>query len=160
MQLRLSALACVLTATGFSLPVLAQPYEEPQPPKDHRQFVEMPIQARAFMRQDMLSHLTTLNQIVGDLGRGDLSSAADAAETQLGVASMGKYRGSPYGPGRFMPTEMRNLGWSMHRAASDFAKVARQGDAKQAYAALEKVTTACVSCHLSYRTQQQQTPTK
>ena len=156
MQLRLSALAGALIVTGFGSPVLAQPPEQPQPPQDHRQLVEMPPQARAFMRQDMLSHLTTLNQIVGDLGRGDLTSAADAADSQLGIASMGKYRGSQYGPGRFMPNEMRNLGWSMHRAASDFAKVARQGDAKQAYAALEKVTTACMSCHLSYRTQAQQ----
>lgn len=153
MRHRLNLLAGVLVIAGVGPTVAAQPSDEPQPPQDHRQLVEMPPQARAFMRQDMLSHLTTLNQIIGDLGSGDLNSAADAAESQLGFASMGKYRASPYGPGRFMPIEMRNLGWSMHKAASDFAKVARQGDARQAYAALQKVTTACVGCHLSYRTQ-------
>ena len=51
-----------------------------------------------------------------------------------------------------MPLEMRNIGWSMHEAATDFANIAKQGDVKETYIALQKITSACVACHYSYRT--------
>jgi len=156
MRHRLSPLIGAVVIGGFVPVAAGQTPAVPQPPPDHRQLVEMPPQTRAFIRQDMLGHLTAINQIVADLGKGDLKSAADVAESQLGVPTMGKYRGSPYAPGRFMPTAMRNMGWTMHKAASDFATVARQGDARQAYIALEKVTSSCIGCHFSFRTQAQQ----
>lgn len=156
MRHRLSPLIGVVIVAGFVPVAGAQTPAVPQPPPDHRQLVEMPSQTRAFIRQDMLDHLTAINQIVADLGKNDLKSAADVAEQQLGVSTMGKYRGSPYAPGRFMPAGMRNMGSTMHKAASDFAKVAREGDAKQAYVALEKVTSSCIGCHFSFRTKAQQ----
>jgi hypothetical protein len=156
MHQRLNHLLGAVVVVGFVPGAAAQPPAQPQPPPDHRQLVEMPPQTRAFVRQDMLGHLTAINEIVADLGKGDLKSAADTAESQLGVSTMGKYRGSRYAPGRFMPTAMRNMGWTLHKAASDFAKVARQGDTKQAYIALEKVTSSCIGCHFSFRTRAQQ----
>lgn len=124
----------------------------PDAPVDARLLVEMPAEAQARLRQDMLDHLAALNAIVAALGAGDLDTAADTAERQLGRASMGKHRASGMGPGRFMPPEMRDLGWNMHDAADAFAAEARKGDARGAFGALQQVTGACVSCHAVYRT--------
>ena len=119
---------------------------------DLRQLVSMPAQSREFMRKDMLEHLSALNEIIGHLASNNLDAAADVAETRLGRSSMGKHRGTGMGPGRFMPIEMRNIGWGMHDAASEFSKIAKQGDLKSAYSALQKVTSSCVACHYIYRT--------
>ena len=119
---------------------------------DSRQLVSMPDQARELMRKDMLDHLSAFNEIIGYLAENNLDAAADVAETRMGRSSMGKHRGTGMGPGRFMPLEMRNLGWGMHDAATEFSKIAKQGDLKSAYSALQKVTSSCVACHYSYRT--------
>lgn len=118
---------------------------------DPRQLIEMPATAQHLMRQDMLSHLAALNSIIAALGSGDLNAAADTAEQQMGLASMGKHRASGMGPGRFMPPEMRNLGWGMHDAADSFAIEARKGNPQSAYTALQSVTSSCVACHAAYR---------
>ena len=136
--------------------VLAQAQAaEPSTPTDPRTLVEMPAEAQTQMRQDMLSHLAALNSIVAALGKGDLNAAADTAEQQLGRAVMGRHRGTGMmgmGPGRFMPSGMRDIGWRMHDAADSFATTARQGNAQKAIAALEPITTSCVTCHATYRT--------
>ena len=119
---------------------------------DPRQFVEMPDQARALMRQDMLNHLSSLSEIVGHLASNNLAAAAEAAESRMGKSSMGKHRASGMGPGRFMPLEMRNLGWGMHESASEFALIAQKGDVAAAYGALQKINGSCIACHNSYRT--------
>ena len=119
---------------------------------DTRQLVSMPDQARKLMRKDMLDHLSALNEIIGYLVSNNLDAAADVAENRMGRSSMGKHRGTGMGPGRFMPLEMRNLGWGMHDAATEFSRIAKQGNLKSAYSALQKVTSSCVACHYSYRT--------
>jgi hypothetical protein len=125
---------------------------EKSPGSDHRQLVSMPDQARQLMREDMLDHLSALNEILGYLGENNLDAAADVAETRMGKSSMGKHRATGMGPGRFMPIEMRNLGWGMHESATEFSLVAKEGDLKNANSALQKVITSCVACHYSYRT--------
>ena len=120
---------------------------------DLRQLVPMPDQARELMRKDMLDHLSALNEIIGNLASNNLDAASDVAEARLGRSSMGKHRGTGMGPGKFMTPEMRNLGWGMHDAASEFSKTAKEGNLKSAYSALQKVTSSCVACHYSYRTQ-------
>lgn len=120
--------------------------------EDVRQLVSMPDQARELMRREMLDHLSALNEIMGYLASNNLDAAADVAETRMGRSTMGKHRGTGMGPGRFMPLEMRNLGWGMHDAATEFSRIAKQGDLKNAYSALQKVSNSCVACHYSYRT--------
>lgn len=122
------------------------------PEGDPRQLVSMPPQARQLMQQDMLDHLDVLNEIVTFLAGNNLTGAAEIAETRMGKSSMGKHRTTGIGPGRFMPPAMRNLGWGMHESASEFARVAKEGDLKRALSALQKVTASCVACHYSYRT--------
>lgn len=119
---------------------------------DHRTLVTMPDQARNLMRTDMINHLATINEILGLLANEKFESAAQIAEAKLGRSTMGKHRGSGMGPGRFMPTEMRNLGMGMHDAASEFTQVVREGNLKDSYTAFQKVTSYCVACHYSYRT--------
>ena len=119
---------------------------------DPRQLVSMPDQTRNLMRKDMLNHLSALNEIIGYLAANNLNAAADVAESKMGKSSMGKHRGTGMGPGRFMPLEMRNIGWSMHNAATEFAQIVKQGDLKSAYSSLQKITSSCVACHYSYRT--------
>lgn len=120
--------------------------------EDARQFVEMPEQAREFMRLDMLDHLLVLSQIMGHLASNEFAAAANLAESRMGQSAMGQHRGDPNGPGRFMPIEMRDIGWGMHAAATEFAKVAKQGDVNDTYTALQNLTNACIGCHYSYRT--------
>ena len=120
--------------------------------QDYRQLVSIPDESRELMRQDMLDHLSALNEIISNLASNNLDAASDVAEKRLGRSSMGKHRESGMGPGKFMPPEMRSIGWGMHDAASELSIFAKEGDIKGAYIALQKVTSSCVACHFSYRT--------
>lgn len=150
MYRHLAACATVLLALTSG----AAPAETPSQgaPDDTRQLVSMPDEARQLMREDMLDHLSAVSEIIGLLAAGNLASAADVAEKRMGRSSMGKHRGTGMGPGRYMPQEMRSIGWGMHEAASDLADAARDGDAAGAQAALQQVTSACVACHYGFRT--------
>jgi hypothetical protein len=143
----------------FALIATAQfAYCEPSEPPastntDPRQLVTMPDQAREIMRQDMNDHLAAINEIIAYLSENKLDAAAETAETRLGRSSMGKHRGSGMGPGRFMTPDMRNMGWAMHAAATEFAITAQKGDLASSYTAFQKITNSCVACHTSFRTQ-------
>jgi len=121
--------------------------------EDHRQLAAMPEKARAILRTDMQDHLVALNEIFGYLAENNLTAAAETAEKRLGNSSIGRHavmaRGQ--GPGRFMPEAMRQTGWGMHDAASEFAQVVKGGDAARTYTALQKVSSSCVACHMSFR---------
>jgi hypothetical protein len=138
--------ACSAEATGETQSATNSP------DNDHRQLVSMPDETSQLMRKDMLDHLSALNEIIGLLTENNLDAAADVAETRMGKSSMGKHRATGVGPGRFMPLEMRNIGWGMHESATELSEAAKEGNLKGAYSALQKVTTACVACHYSYRT--------
>jgi hypothetical protein len=127
--------------------------DAPTPPEDPRQAVEMPPLQRALMREDMLHHLTALHEVLGLLSANKLKEAAELAEADMGVSSMGKHAAKTQGmgPGRFMPEGMRSIGIGMHKAASEFAEVAKKGDRAAAYQAMVPVTGACVACHAGYR---------
>ncbi|MBZ0095965.1 MAG: cytochrome c [Sulfuricella sp.] len=151
MRYTLISLALLLPAP---LALAQQPTQPPAPPQDHRQLVTMPELPRALMRTDMQDHLVALNEIFGYLAENNLAAAAETAEKRLGNSSMGKHavmaRGQ--GPGRFMPDAMRQMGWDMHAAGSEFAQVVKGGDTVKTYTALQKVTSTCVACHMSFRT--------
>jgi len=151
MRHALISLALLLSSP---LALAQQPVQPPTPAQDHRQLVTMPELPRALMRTDMQDHLVALNEIFGFLAENNLAAAAETAEKRLGNSSMGKHavmaRGQ--GPGRFMPDAMRQMGWDMHAAGSEFAQMAKGGDTTKTYTALQKVMTSCVACHMSFRT--------
>jgi hypothetical protein len=123
--------------------------------EDGRQFVQMPPEARAEMRAEMLDFQMALNQIIDALGGGKHAEAADVAEKMIGVSAMGRHRNAPANarPGMHMPQDMHMIARNMHFAASEFARTARAGDTAKALGALTAVTGACVGCHRTYRTQ-------
>lgn len=151
MRHALISLALLLSSP---LALAQQPVQPPTPAPDHRQLVTMPELPRALMRTDMQDHLVALNEIFGFLAENNLAAAAETAEKRLGNSSMGKHavmaRGQ--GPGRFMPDAMRQMGWDMHAAGSEFAQMAKGGDTTKTYTALQKVMSSCVACHMSFRT--------
>jgi hypothetical protein len=122
---------------------------------DARQLVQMPTEARAELRTEMLDFQSALHQIIDVLATGKFAEAADLAETKIGTSAMGRHRNSPPNarPGMFMPADMHAIARNMHLAASEFAKTARTGDLAKSLGALQPVMGACVACHRSYRTQ-------
>ncbi|MCG5503544.1 cytochrome c [Ectothiorhodospira haloalkaliphila] len=133
------------------LPAQAQP---PAPPPDHRQMVEMPELQRELLRQEMQEHLIAYQRILDHLSRGEIAEAGDFAEQTMGVSTMGKHREitQGMGPGRFMPAGMRQMAFTMHETASEFAQVAQEEDMPKALRALHELTSTCVGCHMSFRT--------
>ena len=119
---------------------------------DYRTFVEVPEKARQILQEDMLDHLAVLNEINRYLAENNLRSAAEVAETGMGRSLLSKYQDEDMRPGRYMPKEMRKIGWELHNAATQFAKSARQGDLQKTLQAYHRITSACVACNYSYRT--------
>ena len=97
----------------------------------------------------MRDHLVALNDILLQIGAGDLDEAAQVAESRLGMSSLESHGAAHMA--KFMPQAMQELGTSMHRAASRFALTAQEGEVLPTYKALSDVATACVDCHASYR---------
>lgn len=148
--LPISILLLTLTTAYAEEP--AKNTAKPADTSDTRQLVTMPAQAQALMRQDMLDHLAVMTELIGYLAENKWAEAGNLIETRMGKSTMGKHRATGMGPGRFMPAEMHSIGIGMHEAASEFAELAKKGDSKGAYLALQKVSGACVACHYSYRT--------
>lgn len=129
----------------LSSPVLAE---------DMRQLATLPPPAQETLREEMLANLVALNEILGLVATDKIKEAGVVAEQQLGLSAQGKNRDKPFEarPGPHMPAAMHALGMEGHRAASEFAKAAQEGDRTRALALLPKLTDACVSCHAMWRT--------
>jgi len=119
---------------------------------DLRTLVEIPDKARQVLHEDMLDHLAVLSEINRYLAENDLPAAAEVAETGMGRSLLAKYQDKDMRPGRYMPKEMREIGWELHNAANEFATMARKGDLKKTLLAYHRISSACVACHYSYRT--------
>ncbi len=116
---------------------------------DERQLVQLPEMMQQHMLGNMRDHLRTLNGILAALAKDDTAQAAQLAEQRLGMSSLAAHGAEHMAP--FMPPAMRDAGTAMHHAASQFAQVVEEGDSAATYAALNKVTTACVACHEGFR---------
>ena len=125
---------------------------------DVRQQVKLPAMMREHMLGNMRDHLLTLNQILGDVSDAKFDAAAKIAEARLGMSSLTFHDAEHMAP--FMPKPMQEMGTSMHRAASrlvivlqDAAVTPDADSLRKVAGALHAVTTACTSCHASYRLQ-------
>ncbi len=116
---------------------------------DERALVKMPTMMQEHMLANMRDHLASLNQILAKLAAGELDEAAEIAESRLGMSSLESHGASHMA--KVMPEEMQRVGTSMHRAASNFALKAQEGEVLAAYGALSEVTAACVACHSAFR---------
>ena len=116
---------------------------------DMRQLVQLPEMMQQHMMTNMRDHLVAINEILVNLGNGEMDKAAEIAEQRLGMSSLESHGASHMA--KFMPEGMRHAGTSMHRAASRFALKAQEGELLPAYKMLSEVTSACVTCHSGYR---------
>jgi len=116
---------------------------------DTRQLVQLPEMMQQHMMSNMRDHLVAINAILVNMGNGEMDKAAEIAEQRLGMSSLESHGASHMA--KFMPEGMRHAGTSMHRAASRFALKAQEGELLPAYTVLSEVTSACVTCHSSYR---------
>lgn len=121
--------------------------------EDQRQLATLPLPAQETLRQEMLSNLVALNEILGLVATDKIKEAGTVAEQQLGLSVQGRNRDKPFEarPGPHMPAAMHALGMEGHRAASEFAKAAQAGERDRALALLPNLTNACVACHASWR---------
>lgn len=117
--------------------------------EDKRQMVDLPQMMQEHMMANMRDHLEALDIILEKLTTGELDEAAEIAEQRLGMSSLDDHGASHMA--KFMPEAMRSTGTGMHRAASRFALKAQEGELLPAYVALQKITAACVACHVAYR---------
>jgi hypothetical protein len=120
---------------------------------DPRELVELPPMMQQHMLRNMRDHLAAITEIQQALSSGAFDRAADIAETRIGMSSLASHGASHMAP--YMPKAMRQIGTSMHRAASQFAKIAEEsavdGDVERAIGALSAVTAQCVACHAAFR---------
>ena len=120
-----------------------------------RQLVKLPAPAQEALREEMLDNLLAVNEVLSLMAAGKTQEAGELAEARLGMSAMGKHRSKPMDarPGPHMPPAMHGIGIDGHKAASEFATAAKTDDRDKALALLPNLTTACVACHFSYRTQ-------
>lgn len=117
--------------------------------QDNRELVEFPELMRTHMLGNMRDHLVAINEILTYLADDELEKAAEVAELRLGFSSLDSHGASHIA--KFMPEGMANAGTAMHRAASQFARIAQEGEALTAYNKLKDITAACTACHAGYK---------
>lgn len=155
------ATPAILTAAALTLAATVAAHEDhpplahdgPHPAGDPRTLVELPAPLEARLLAAMGDHRAALQEIKEALAATDYGRAADIAEERLGLSSRERHT-SPAMAGH-MPEEMQARGTAMHRAASAFARAAREagagGETRPALAALARVNAHCVACHAAYR---------
>jgi len=122
-------------------------------PGDARQAIDLPPELRAHMLANMREHLIAMGEIQAALAKGNFDEAADIAENRIGMSSLEAHHASHLAP--YMPKPMQELGMTMHRTASRFARTAQEaaveGGVPRALGALSELTQRCVACHASFR---------
>jgi len=116
---------------------------------DQRELVQLPEMMQKHMMSNMRDHLAAIDEILSYIAQDELDKAAETAEWRLGMSSLRSHGAEHMAP--LMPEGMRRAGTNMHRAASQFALKAQEGEALPTYSALSKITAACVTCHSGYR---------
>lgn len=123
---------------------------------DARQLVQLPAQMQEHMLANMRDHLSSLNDLLAALAEGKVQQAGDIAENRIGMSSLGLH-GSDH-LAQFMPAPMREMGMSLHHAASRLAVAAADAEVentasaqRKVFAALHDITDACNACHAAYR---------
>lgn len=123
---------------------------------EERQLVELPPPMQEHMLGNMRDHLLALEEVLSALAKGDVVAAGEIAEQRIGMSSLELHGAGHMAP--YMPQPMRDIGTSLHRAASRFAIAAQDADIEQSYAAQQRVfgalgdiTASCNACHAAYR---------
>jgi hypothetical protein len=116
---------------------------------DDRLMVELPAPMKVHMLKNMRGHLVAIDQLLKLLSEEKLDEASELAEAELGMSSLNKHGASHMAP--YYPEAMRQAGITMHKSASQFSRVAQEGDVLASFSALRKITSACTTCHAGYK---------
>jgi hypothetical protein len=120
---------------------------------DARQLVKMSAPMQEHMLANMRDHLVAMGEVQEALGKGDFDRAADIAEQRIGMSSLLAHDASHMAP--YMPKGMQDIGTTMHRTASRFARTTQEAavtnDMPRALGALAEITQQCAACHAGYR---------
>lgn len=119
--------------------------------EDGREMVELPAPMKAHMLHNMRGHLVVVDQILSLLSNEKYDEASDLAESELGMSSLSKHGASHIAP--YYPEGMKQAGTMMHKSASQFSRVAQEGDLVSSLKAFRKVTASCTACHAGYKVQ-------
>lgn len=111
--------------------------------------VELPAHMKGHMLENMRGHLLVVNQLLLLLSEERFDEAADLAEEELGMSSLSKHGANHIAP--LYPEGMRAVGTQMHKSASQFSRVAQEGDLADSIKALGKVISSCTACHAAYK---------
>ena len=116
---------------------------------DSRVMVELPSPMKAHTLKNMRGHLVVIDQLLMLLAEDKMDAASELAESELGMSSLTKHGASHVAS--YYPSGMRQAGTAMHKAASQFSRVAQEGEILAAYKSLRNITAACNVCHTGYR---------
>ncbi len=135
----------VIVVAVFSFLVSSNALSE----SDTRVMVELPSPMKAHTLQNMRGHLVAIDQLLMLLAEDKMDEASELAESELGMSSLNKHGASHVAS--YYPKGMRQAGTAMHKAASQFSRVAQEGDLLAAYKSLRNITAACNVCHAGYQ---------
>lgn len=115
---------------------------------DKRKLVEMPKMMQQHQLANMRDHLKAIDEILMNMGKGELDKAADIAEARLGMSSLSLHGASHMA--KVIPKEMGAIGTSMHKAASRFAlkSTRRRCATRLQSTARSDRCVCCLSCRL------------
>jgi cytochrome c556 len=144
-KMRTKALALTALTLAITTAAAAAPAE------DLRNAIDLPPDVRTQFLDHMRTHMNALDDVIRQLAQGKIRAAGATAQSEMAI-------GQGLGFGRYMPQEFRELGFSYHQAAGDFARLANDvpeppdaaGWTKIA-GGLAKITTQCNSCHAAFR---------
>lgn len=117
--------------------------------EDVRELLELPAEIEAQLFADMRAYVAAVDDILNSMAREDWKKAASIAENRLGMRwhQEQAHRKTE----NALPEGMQAAGLQMHKAASEFAEVARQAKPGAARRALSEISMTCVACHIQYR---------
>ena len=143
-----------VASLAMGLAALAEPPDHTaHAPSDTRQAIDMPPELRTHMLANMREHLVAMGEIQAALAKGNFDEAADIAENRIGMSSLEVHHASHLAP--YMPKPIQELGMTIHRTASRFARTAQEaaveGGVPRALGALSELTQRCVACHANFR---------
>jgi hypothetical protein len=144
-----STLALFVTLV-FSLPVVSEELN------DVRTLVKLPSDIENKLLFNMRDHIRALDDIIHFVQSGKYEDAERIAESRLGWSSL--VRQGDQEVADHWPEPMQAMANQMYEAGSNFVIISQNAsveDSKESYknviAALGKMTSACRSCHETYR---------
>jgi len=144
-----TALAIFITLI-FAFPVIGEE------PKDVRTLIKLPSDIENKMLFNMRDHIRALDDIIHAVQTGEYENAERIAESRLGWSSL--VRQGDQEVADHWPEPMQAMANQMYDAGSNFVIISQNAsveDNKESYkkviAALGQMTSACRSCHETYR---------